>query len=682
MSDSDAFGQRASLVPILRGILRDYSGSQILKELLQNADDAGATRFFVCLDKRKNAYNCKSLLSREMGEFQGPSLYAFDDVEFKEIDYASIQRVGDGLKRGDPTKTGQFGLGFNSCYHLTDLPMFCSGPNLVLFDPHTAYLPADSRGERPTGRVINMQDKGTAYGKVGEYFADVYQDQIAPFKDMFGCTGRGEWVCDPRSGAPGGKGTLFRLPLRTQKVAKASKIKRSTTAVDPMAVQKEVLEPFIADASSCLLFLRNVEDIKVYVWEDHHPEMQLAFSACMEDMDDTKRLERRAQLNLLKRLFDEAEKALKKDKKYEWSDIEADNKAEAYHRALGLMMKQPDHLVPRPILAFRVASQWGRHHRNLVPPQLSAALQAGSTSGPVSRANAPPCLVEQYVVSTSFGDHKDQAFVARTLEQGRSMTLVPYASVAARIAVSVREGSEERALPLASVPLDGKVFCCLPSPIHTRLPVHIDGRWELTRDRNYLSGMSGSQQQVDQSKNDGQGQQGEDASVRGEWNHLLAKGVAASAYARLLRAVLSPTFALTNLSEATSVSITTADYYSLFPLQGAGWDTMWTGLVSELYHMLSHNEHPRWQLYTDNLEDVTVPGAAGTPFLRKLSSSKQASEWLQGHSRLLYDNNNWCCAEDGLFLAQTPSEGEGRRAAGAGGGVGGNEQSLGAGNRL
>ena len=58
MSDSDAFGQRASLVPILRGILRDYSGSQILKELLQNADDAGATRFFVCLDKRKNAYIC------------------------------------------------------------------------------------------------------------------------------------------------------------------------------------------------------------------------------------------------------------------------------------------------------------------------------------------------------------------------------------------------------------------------------------------------------------------------------------------------------------------------------------------------------------------------------------------------------------------------------------------------
>ena len=137
---SNSFGQQASLLPALRkGILRDYAGNQILKEMLQNADDAGAKRFYV-LRQEKESHGTKTLLSPDMAEFQGPALYAYDDVEFKDVDYASIQRVGDGLKRGDPTKTGQFGLGFNSCYHLTDMPSFCSGSNLVLFDPHKLYL--------------------------------------------------------------------------------------------------------------------------------------------------------------------------------------------------------------------------------------------------------------------------------------------------------------------------------------------------------------------------------------------------------------------------------------------------------------------------------------------------------------------------------------------------------------
>ena len=67
----------------------------------------------------------------------------FDDAEFNAEDYDSIQRVGDGTKMGDPTKTGQFGLGFNSVYHLTDTPCFISGSDFVMFDPHETHLAAD-----------------------------------------------------------------------------------------------------------------------------------------------------------------------------------------------------------------------------------------------------------------------------------------------------------------------------------------------------------------------------------------------------------------------------------------------------------------------------------------------------------------------------------------------------------
>jgi hypothetical protein len=47
-------------------------------------------------------------------------------------------RVGDGLKRGDPTKTGQFGLGFNSCYHFL---------NAVLDSEHKIFMTQEIRDE-------------------------------------------------------------------------------------------------------------------------------------------------------------------------------------------------------------------------------------------------------------------------------------------------------------------------------------------------------------------------------------------------------------------------------------------------------------------------------------------------------------------------------------------------------
>ena len=44
---------------------------------------------------------------------------------FEEQDLESILAIGDGKKKGNVTKTGQFGLGFNSVYHITDCPQVC-----------------------------------------------------------------------------------------------------------------------------------------------------------------------------------------------------------------------------------------------------------------------------------------------------------------------------------------------------------------------------------------------------------------------------------------------------------------------------------------------------------------------------------------------------------------------------
>ena len=54
-----------------------------------------------------------------------------------------IQNLGQGAKRNDPLKTGQFGVGFNCVYNMTDNPTFTTTMRengnkiLAAFDPYT-----------------------------------------------------------------------------------------------------------------------------------------------------------------------------------------------------------------------------------------------------------------------------------------------------------------------------------------------------------------------------------------------------------------------------------------------------------------------------------------------------------------------------------------------------------------
>lgn len=102
------FGQKVDLTRRIREVLLNYpEGTTVIKELVQNADDAGATKVCLCLDRRRHGSD--SLLSGTLAQWQGPALLAFNDAVFTEEDFLSISRIGGSGKHSQAWKTGRFG---------------------------------------------------------------------------------------------------------------------------------------------------------------------------------------------------------------------------------------------------------------------------------------------------------------------------------------------------------------------------------------------------------------------------------------------------------------------------------------------------------------------------------------------------------------------------------------------
>ena len=216
------FAQKEDLTVRLRNILQDYAfGPQIFRELLQNADDAGASRFALYADNvyhegyaEVRAVEAEAiqkghrLLDARLASWQGPGIMAFNNALFSEDDFEGICRVGASIKQSDHTKIGRYGLGFNATYHLTDVVSFVSNDRLCIFDPHRAHLPSDLPGLQ-----LVLTDESRKQ----------FSAQLAPFNDVLAAecaqaTGEPVETPGPTSGA------LFRLPLRTEKLAANSSI--------------------------------------------------------------------------------------------------------------------------------------------------------------------------------------------------------------------------------------------------------------------------------------------------------------------------------------------------------------------------------------------------------------------------------------------------------------------------
>ena len=257
--EGEEFGQAEELTLRLNNILRDYPRDiTFLKELLQNADDAGAKKLYIILDKR--SHGKEKVISEEWKELQGPALFFWNDSSFSEKDLKGIQKIGLGSKRDDPNKIGQYGIGFNVVYHFTDCPSFVTNDRLCILDPHHYYISRNKRMK--PGRMYKDLDK------MWHRFPDMESSYLLNDLDEF---------------PPQFKdGSLFRLPLRlTRKAATESKIVEDTAYFDLKKLE-ENLKHWIPQMREALLFVHNVCDIRLYViddsrhvgilqWDDPHP---------------------------------------------------------------------------------------------------------------------------------------------------------------------------------------------------------------------------------------------------------------------------------------------------------------------------------------------------------------------------------------------------------------------------
>ncbi|CAG8604907.1 35882_t:CDS:10, partial [Gigaspora margarita] len=256
--DDEVYESNEELAVKIHNIINNYPLESIFNEFLQNADNARARKICFIIDERDhrksnlNFFNKEkqnSLISDETNQWQGPALWIYNDSEFTPYDFESIKKNCLGGKKDDSAKIGRFRIGFNCAYHLTDFPSIVSGEHIIFFDPLKRFLPKTGNPPRsPRVMEINFLEKN---------FKEQFDDQASTYAS-FGCDFKKKY-----------NGTLFRLPLRTEKSDISSNILKHSDLISKIfkniKANHEIL--FLRNIERCNLFQMNTMDLLDLVWE-------------------------------------------------------------------------------------------------------------------------------------------------------------------------------------------------------------------------------------------------------------------------------------------------------------------------------------------------------------------------------------------------------------------------------
>ena len=467
-------GQEEKLTSRLRTLLEDYTdGFAIPKELIQNADDAGATEVRFLYDERTNEDAMDLLFDEGMKECQGPALWVYNDALFEDKDFENLTKLNGATKEEDTEKIGKFGLGFNAVYNLTDVPMLVSRNYFVIFDPNTFHLGKAIRNKNKPGIRLNTNKNAKKLKN--------FPHQFKPFNGIFGCD------LSLKNEDNSFHGTLFRFPLRTENQAIKSEVKK--LVYDGKQV-KELLQLFMKGAGSLLLFTQNVRRVSV----SHLSKEATDASQPTLMFEVTKSLRQGGIIRKLPMQVDlppAARNLSKEDKRC----LEQCNFLKAATKFVE-EAETPSTILGRSGIILDIQSSVTEDGRHFF--QDTTTLPSG---------------VETWLVASSMG--KGEALKFSRGKKG----LIPSAGVAVRL--SLDNGSVSGSL----CPSDfkGTLFCYLPLPIYSGLPLHVNGAFAVASNRRTLK----------EKTND------DKACVGADWNNILFKDSVCTAYLDLLEDVKS-----------------------------------------------------------------------------------------------------------------------------------------------
>ena len=238
-------GPHQSITGRIKEALEDYDQDiDVFKEMIQNAEDAGASEIKFVIDWRNHP--TEYLLTAEMKAWQGPALLVHNNAVFSDKDFTNICEIAGASKKIDPTKIGRFGVGFCSVYHITDVPSFISRNFYTVFDPNLLYLKERVTSTNP-GIRINFKSSTTESLKE-------FKDQFVPFCcDMF--------QCDVFGNTKYYNGTLFRFPFRTNQTAEQSRISQEVYLKERI---DKLIETFCEKATTMMIFLHKLSSISLH----------------------------------------------------------------------------------------------------------------------------------------------------------------------------------------------------------------------------------------------------------------------------------------------------------------------------------------------------------------------------------------------------------------------------------
>ena len=221
-------GQHEPLTQRLKNILTEYKdGLTIIKELLQNADDAGATELNILYDARQ--HNTQKLFFPGMGNSHGPALVIHNNSKFTDEDFLNITKLAGATKKEKPRKIGKFGVGFCSVYHITDVPSFVSRNWLYIFDPTLTHLRDAVKDPSKPGKRVDFTQRYVSQTQ-----------QLDPFKHLFGFDVSKSY-----------DETIFRLPFRKHH-SEISSTMYNNSMID------ELRNKISSQGTKLLLFLKQV----------------------------------------------------------------------------------------------------------------------------------------------------------------------------------------------------------------------------------------------------------------------------------------------------------------------------------------------------------------------------------------------------------------------------------------